>query len=337
MPVAKVAQERCSVVEVAELVDRMLSHDPAKRPQSADEVAKLLEPFCDEAAPQSLIRAALNVPDAQDEVQNSQLQPHSQLIAAQAGDGGRSKSRWLMWVAGGLLPIAFLAGIFITITTDKGNAGDRIGGAICCGQRTQGDKVIESLRVEQGTKAVRLQSGKYLIEIIGVENDGLEISDKAVLLTRGDKQVVTIKRQTTPSQSQAGAMQPGELQPGQEPSGSMYQGYSFAHWMGVLEREKDITVMAHAMHAVKLLAETDAQRAEAARKCLLPARQLGGFYMGNRPVEGRGSNDPSGWFMTELADSFATLFPNLDSPRSSMKWRAAMSEVRRHARSAIDL
>lgn len=288
--------------EVAELVDRMLSHDPGKRPQSADEVSKLLEPFCDEAAPQSLIRAALNAPDDHDELQNSQLQAHSKLLAAEAGGSGRSKSRWTTWIAAALLPLAFLAGIVITVTTDKGTLVIESDEPSVAVNVTQGDKVIESLRVEQGTKTVRLQSGKYRIEIVGVDNDGLEISDKAVLLTRGDKQVVTIKRQATNPQTQpAGAPA--------EPAGSLYQGQTFAHWMSVLERDKDIAVMAHAMHAVKLLAETDAARTDAARKCLLPARQLGGFIMTGRPKEGRGTDNPSGWFMTELADNFATFFP----------------------------
>ena len=287
--------------EIAELVDRMLSHDPARRPQSADEVAQSLAPFSDGAAPQPLIRAALNVPDAQDEQLSSPMQPNPLMIAAATCEGsGRAKSRWPWWIAAAFAPLAFFAGIMITVTTDKGTLvieSDEPGVTV---NVTQGDKVIESLRVEQSAKSIRLQSGKYVVELIGVDSDGLEISDSQVLLTRGDKQVVSIKRQTG---------SPSEPDTGQGSSGSFYQGKSFAHWMSVLEREKDVAVMAQAMQAVKLLAESDAQKADAARKCLFPARQLGGIAMGNRPTDGRVPSDSSEWFMTELADSFCTFFP----------------------------
>ena len=57
---------------------------------------------------------------------------------------------------------------------------------------TQGDKVVESLRVEKQPSVLRLHSGKYIVELTGVEGDGLEISDARVALTRGEKQVVRI-------------------------------------------------------------------------------------------------------------------------------------------------
>lgn len=285
--------------EIAGLIDRMLSHDPARRPQSADEVAQSLASFSDSAAPPSLIRAALSAPDAQDEQLSSQMQPNAMLLAAESNAGsGRAKSRWPLWIAAAFAPLAFFAGILITVTTDKGTLvieSDEPGVTV---NVTQGDKVIESLRVEQSAKSIRLQSGKYLVELIGVDSDGLEISDSQVLLTRGDKQIVKVQRRAASEQLTADTS-----------TGSLYQGQTFAHWLTVLEREKDIAVMAHAMHAVQMLADTDDQKAAAARRCLLAARQLGGFTMSNRPAAGLGSNDPSGWFMTELTDSYTTYFP----------------------------
>ena len=287
--------------EIMELVDAMLSHDPLQRPKSADEVARSLAPYCDATGPHSLIRAALSADDDQAELLSGSRQTNPLMVDAEAQTHGiRSKNRWPLWIAAALLPIAFFAGILISVTTDQGTLvieSDEPGVSV---NVTQGDKVVESFRVEQSEKSVRLHSGKYRIELSGVESDGMEISDAMVLLTRGEKQVVKIKRQATAANIEEAAS---------DDAGSYFQGKSFSHWMGVLEREKDIAVMAQAMHAVKLLAESDAQKAAAARKCLLPARQLGGFTMGSRPTEGHASNNASGWFMTELVDSFSSFFP----------------------------
>jgi|GEM_PF-3452505 len=288
--------------EIIQLVDRMLSHDPADRPQSADEVARLLAPFCDEASPKTLIRTAIQVPDDADERLSSAMQPHPALAVADAhGGSGRSKSRWPLWIAAAGAPLAFLAGILIMVATDKGTLvieSDQPGVSVTV---SQGDQVIESLRVEQDAKSLRLQSGKYRIELTGVDSDALEISESSVLLMRGDKQVVKIKRQST------AAIAEGTGQ--REPAGSLYQGKSFSAWMEVLDREKDLALLVQAMNACKLLAETDTQKAIAAKRYLFLARQFGGFKKSFRPAIERASEEPSSWFMAELTESFSNFMP----------------------------
>ncbi|MFN9712907.1 MAG: serine/threonine protein kinase [Planctomycetota bacterium] len=291
--------------EIIQLVDRMLSHEPAVRPQSADEVARLLAPFCDEASPKTLIRTAIQVPDDADERLSNAMQPHPPLAVADANGGsGRSKSRWPLWIAAAGAPLAFLAGILIMIATDKGTLvieSDQPGVSVTV---SQGDQVIESLRVEQDAKSLRLQSGKYRIELTGVDSDALEVSDSSVLLMRGDKQVIKIKRQSTA----AIAVETGQ----REPTGSLYQGKSFSAWMEVLDREKDMGMLSQAMIACNLLAETDAQRSAAAKSFLLLARQWGGMFgIGSRPTEGKAPNNPSLWFMFELEENFRNL---IDEP-----------------------
>lgn len=288
--------------EIAQLVDRMLSHDPASRPQSAEEIAELLSPYCDSLAPQSLIRAALNCPDEQDEQLNSQLHFSPLPASIEVDHSGRSNSRWTKWIAVGLIPLAFFAGILITVTTDKGTLvieSDEPGVTV---NVTQGEKVVETLRVEKQPSSLRLQSGKYTVELTGVEGDGLEINDSHVALTRGEKQVVRIQRRNTTD---------AELAPA-DSNENQFQGKSFAYWMKLLEREKDVAMIAQAMQAVSLLAETEQARLEAARKCMLIARRLGGFIQSGRPsaLNGLNSNpDSSGWFMTELVDIYPKFFP----------------------------
>ncbi|MDX1929374.1 MAG: serine/threonine-protein kinase [Pirellulaceae bacterium] len=289
--------------EVAHLVDRMLGHDPQLRPQSAQEVADSLAPFCDAAAPQSLIRTALSCPDDQDQPPTSQLnfsqtQPRVELV-----NSGKSKSRWPLWVAAAFVPLAFFAGILITVATDKGTLvieSDEPGVSV---NVTQGDKVVESLRVEKQASVLRLQSGKYIVELTGVEGDGLEVSDARVALTRGEKQVVRIQQR----RNAAGGATEGEALPAD--SSAQFQGKPFAYWMDLLDREKDIATIAQAMQAVELLAETEQARFEAARKCMFIARRLGGMVQSGRASLGNANPDASGWFMTELVEVFPKFLP----------------------------
>lgn len=294
--------------EVIQIIDRMLSHDPTSRPKSALEVARSIAPYCDESSPQALIRVAMQQGEREEEELNSMLHSNSLHIGsvpnAPLVDGQRNgnKPRWPWWVAAGMAPFVFLAGVFITIATDRGTLiieSDEPGVNVSV---SQGEKVIESLRVEQGSKSLRLQSGKYQIELTGVENDGLVMSESQVLLMRGDKQIIKIRREA----SEAAAANSDSTG---TPS-TRYQGKTLEQWKGVLATERDVATIAHAMQALQLLAETDAEKAAAAKLCLIPARQWGGIVMSNRPQNESGaSTNQSGWFMTELTEIFPGFLP----------------------------
>lgn len=291
--------------KIAELVDSMLNHDPLCRPQSAQEVAELLAPFCDATAPQSLVRAALNCSDDQDQQLNSQLN-YSHLKRNVDGDNaGKTKSRWPRWIAAAFLPLAFFAGILITVTTDKGTLvieSDEPGVTV---KVTQGDRVVDTLRVEKQPSVLRLYSGKYIVELTGVEGDGLEISDSKVALNRGEKQIVRIQQRKIAADTDAA--NPDALL--SESDENRFQGKPLAYWMNMLGREKDVATIAQAMQAVSTLAENDEDRLDAARQCMQVARRLGGIILTGRPSGMNGSPDASGWFMTELNEIYPTFFP----------------------------
>lgn len=285
--------------KVAELVDRMLSHDIERRPQSAVEVAELLAPFCDSQAPQPLIRAAINCHDEQVDLLNSQQQPAVKL----ASSSSDKKSRWPLWIAAVLLPLGFLLGILVSVTTDKATLvieSDQPGVSV---KVKQGDKVVETLRVEQEPRKLRLYSGKYVVELEGVDSDGLELSDQQIVLTRGDEQVVKILQRSTKTADSNLSLP--------EPSDKSYQGKSFAYWMYTLEREKDVATIAEAMQAVSLLASTDAEKLAAAQACLRPARELGGFVVAGKPSPNTsfGAPELSSWYMAELSAVYPSFFP----------------------------
>lgn len=294
--------------EVIQVIDRMLSHDPAVRPKSALEVARSLAPYCDEKAPQALIRVVMQKGEREEEESSGILHANSHHIGsiqhANLVDGHRNGNmpRWPWWIAAGISPLLFFAGIFITIATDRGTLiieSDEPGVNVTI---SQGEKVIEAMRVEQGSKSLKLQSGKYQIELTGVENDGLVMSESQVFLMRGDKQIIKIRRESSESTA--------ANKDSKEPSTTLYQGKTFEQWKMVLATERDIATVAQAMQALKLLAETDAEKATAARLCLLPARQWGGIVMSNRPRPQSGvAPNQSGWFMTELTEIFPSFLP----------------------------
>jgi serine/threonine protein kinase len=294
--------------EVIQVIDRMLSHDPAVRPKSALEVARSLAPYCDEKAPQALIRVVMQKGEREEEESSGILHANSHPIGsiqhANLVDGHRNGNmpRWPWWIAAGISPLLFFAGIFITIATDRGTLiieSDEPGINVTI---SQGEKVIEAMRVEQGSTSLKLQSGKYQIELTGVENDVLVMSESQVFLMRGDKQIIKIRRESSDSTA--------ANKDSKEPSATRYQGKTFEQWKVVLATERDIATVAQAMQALKLLAETDAEKATAARLCLLPARQWGGIVMSNRPQpQSRVAPNHSDWFMTELTEIFPSFLP----------------------------
>lgn len=284
--------------ELAELIERMLSHDRERRPQSAKQVAEELTAFCDAESPKSLVRTVLGQIESMTKEPGSELFPSLTMSPAPlSAPPNRPPLRWALWLAAALGPIAFLAGIVITVATDKGTLvieSEQPGVTV---KVTQGDKLVESLKVENQPGFVRLYSGKYVVELVGAEGDGLILSDAQVTVTRGAKELLRVHRRT----------QAVEREPS---SGRSFQGKSFAYWLDCLERDTDVAIIAQAMQAVAVLAETDEQKLAAAKMSLIPARRLGGFRMaGRRPAQPQNQANNSEWYMLELIEGYPRFMP----------------------------
>ncbi len=391
--------------ELVAVVTQLLSHDPAQRPQSAQQVAEALEPFADPAQARELLRVAENTPP----LDTSMISTHRSIETSSRNQPPR---RWSAWIAAGLLfPLLFGAGILVTVATDQGTLtiqSDLPGVEVVV---KQGENAVKSLQVEQQSQSIRLRSGRYTIELTGIASDGLEISDNAITIVRGDKQLVHISRSESVSAplDQADGensilqkalsfvpQQPNveyELShgdwrsyslvefktlegsgfeiknrlgqrarwfgdtnddskldtwiyykdgveayrehdsngdrkadtftwadgrkvsmelPGKTlPNEKLFQDKPLGHWMQALVRDQDNQTLGQAMQAVVLLAETDAEKLEAAKQFLIPARRLGGIYStggGPRP-ENPSPSDLSQWFMTDLLRWYPNLFP----------------------------
>ncbi|WP_197454175.1 serine/threonine protein kinase [Stieleria varia] len=165
--------------EVVTLVDQMLNRDPAKRPQSAAEIAKRLEHIGKSSRLKHLIRQAVRRAD------RDATEPATLMRSMTSASSARSDNRWkgLLVGAMGMAAILFAA-LVIKIQTDRGelvvhSEQDNLTILV-----KQGTEVVERLRVDQpGDHRSVLSKGTYRVEIEG-GGDALVLSDNVVTIGR---------------------------------------------------------------------------------------------------------------------------------------------------------
>lgn len=176
--------------KLCSLIDRMLSPNADTRPQSAQVAADALAEYSDADAAKSMIRAAMLEPDHCD----SELTGATAFPRLPASPASPSSRHW-KWLAAAGFPLAFLAGIVLMIQTDRGTLVIESEEPEVSLKVTQGEKIVEKLRVESGKEnSIWLRSGRYSVEIDGTDSDAFEISGENVTLMRGDERVVRIAR-----------------------------------------------------------------------------------------------------------------------------------------------
>lgn len=182
---------------VVELVAEMLSRDPAKRPASALDIAKRLEPAAKQSRLKRLIRNAMRTRETSD-IPRSILLPPSQ---ARPDSGGKSRvMRWLMGCAAAALIL--LAAIVVKIQTDVGVLvvhSDQDDLTIVV---KRGAEVVERLKVESGKDNRKtLRKGTYQIQIEG-GREALVLSDEVVTIARGTEEAIdVVNRSPSPPHS----------------------------------------------------------------------------------------------------------------------------------------
>ncbi|HBE69351.1 MAG TPA: hypothetical protein DDW52_14490 [Planctomycetaceae bacterium] len=180
--------------DLCKLVDRMLSPDASQRPNSAREVAEALEPFSDAVAAKTMIRAAMLAPDSSDAI------PTAAELPKPIYSSFRPRQVW-NWFAAAGLPLAFVAGIILMIQTDRGTLVIESEEPSVSVRVTQADKLVKRLRLETSDgNSVSLRSGRYRVELEGVDSNAFDISTDEVILLRGEQQVVRITRRGIPNQ-----------------------------------------------------------------------------------------------------------------------------------------
>jgi WD40 repeat protein/serine/threonine protein kinase len=183
--------------ELAQIVERLLSKQPADRFDSAADLAVALEKFSRGSDLTLLFSApAASARDSADTAPPTAVtrmvgrKKAGRQLKPQAPSGGRGGRRW-PWVAGGALLAALLGVMILYIRTDEGTI-----------EIVSDDREVKVI-VERGGEQVRLidlatnqevelRSGKYHLRIEGREDLELVASDFD--LRRGDKVVASIRR-----------------------------------------------------------------------------------------------------------------------------------------------
>ncbi|MEQ1830200.1 MAG: serine/threonine-protein kinase, partial [Pirellula sp.] len=268
------------------IVDRMLSSNVATRPQSALEVAELLQPFCAESGPKELIRSAMQSND------DLALTPFVAPFTAPATNLP-PHSRWPWWIAAALVPFAFAAGIFVTIATDRGTLVLETDEPMAAVKVFQGDKVVEQLEITHSQPSMlELRSGKYVVEVTGIDSDRMEVKNNQVILSRGDRQVAKVVRKD-PQQLAESLKQSSESAQSAASSPTLaaktFQDKSLDEWTEVLKRERSAETLALAMEGVSSLVDAPDEKWTAARYFLQASRRLGGNSSIERGSGGRGT------------------------------------------------
>lgn len=197
--------------ELAELVAALLSRDPAARPASAAHVAEQLSAFTSGHGVESLVTRALEVPDVEPETEFSVNSlsgwklPNEKVVGS---DRIHSRTRWRWLVAAMTAPVLLLAGVLITLETQKGQLVIRSDAEVQI-KIIQDGKTYRELSVVPGVNETRLFAGRYEVVVDG-GSDHVAISDSDIVISRGQTEIATIARVANTSVARSLAS-PGEV------------------------------------------------------------------------------------------------------------------------------
>jgi hypothetical protein len=182
------------------IIDRMLETDPSQRPISALSVADQLKPFCVEQDSMDAIRVALKTTVVSERTSTGETIGGPVLAVAQPTRGWKPPfiRRVIGWTLAAMVPISFVAGVFLTLQTDRGTIVFETEEPNVSIQVKHEEQVVESLQIlHDKPKTLILRSGQYRVEVTGLESDGLEVSNDTVSVLRGKKQIVRISKRGT--------------------------------------------------------------------------------------------------------------------------------------------
>lgn len=232
--------ERCPGVpdDVVAIIGRMLEKDPARRFQQPSEVAAAVEPFVQDSdliglvdsyhvanltPPTPLLEVERNdgTTDAMElntELNDSvELSPPRDLQSTRTSIKPRSKRRHriglgihVSWILA-LIVIMTAAGAIVLRLPDKDTLGELV--IESNDVRTMivvssGGETVMKVQLVVGPNRIRLNSGEYQIEIIGI-NDGVVVKDGTVRVTRDGKVIAKIYRVKSPAGIAQSQTEPG--------------------------------------------------------------------------------------------------------------------------------
>ncbi len=193
---------------LSHLVASMLARNPDERPASAAHVAELLKPFCDGANLRVLATVASQANPSETELETEfssasrhALRPPLSPVASNASAqsrplpsysrGNRNRLKW--FIAATTLPLLALAGVFITLETQKGQLVIESESANVNIKLLRDGTVYEQFKIEPGTKETRLYAGTYEVTIDGA-SDGIYVDGSEFEVRQGKTTIARIRQ-----------------------------------------------------------------------------------------------------------------------------------------------
>ena len=252
--------------KLVEFVAKLLARNPADRPASAAHVAEQLSEFAESADLKSLISTAKSKSSI-DPVTTSLLTASPAVATQSASSGnGRRISRWLLTAA--LLPMLILAGVLITLETQKGQLVIESESANVEVKLLREGELYEKLKIVPGVNSTRLYAGKYEV-VIDAGSDSFSFDQPEIEITRGNTVIARVRRDASPLSTPDPAAE--MIEPAS--TGPVYEGKTLKAWLSSFERERSPDEHLKSLEALYYLASGEEARAE-----ILPA------LLRNRPA-----------------------------------------------------
>lgn len=254
---------------LGQIVDAMLSSDPAARPASATHAAELLEPFTAGADLIGLLQHARSKPKPDDDsFVVSPLLRRNLATDNPAGPSRETKqsrpigSRWFI-LAGCFAML--LAGIAFVLELGKGqlvidseaDVHVKIVSVDPQGKRSE----VDELQIEPGTKTTRLKGGKYEITL-DAPSDSFGVTNQTFTIRNGETVVATItSRSNADAPNDQSVEHAGAMINAQEEdprlSEVVYDGESLDTWLRRLKYERNPQEVSRTLNAINALADEE--------------------------------------------------------------------------------
>ena len=273
----KLATLRAGVPEkLGELLDSLLSRDPAERPASAAHAAELLEPFCSGAELEGLVaraKAVCDEPASIDSPIAALLHQHFDQNATPTGsitssrDRAQGRDGWGRITTWGSMAVSLgfaCAAILFVLETSKGQLVIESEHDVDVKLVREGGDA-KQWHIEPGTQTTRLRGGNYEI-IISSPSDGFTISNRQFTIRHRETVVAKITTKEAGAATLAGSDPRVPWTPWDKRLDEIvYEGQSLDVWLRRLKFERSQNKVKEALEAV------DAMAAENASDLIVPA------------------------------------------------------------------
>ncbi|MEM7476379.1 MAG: protein kinase [Planctomycetota bacterium] len=236
--------------ELVELVGKLLSRDPAKRPASADHLAEELQQFCEGHELSELSKRAIELRSKKPQGQLlSPALPDLAITRAVSNSKSGNSYKWLGLAL--MLPLMIFAGIWITIETQKGLLVIDSDAEATLRLLKDG-KEYDEVQVVPGPNSTRIFAGKYEV-VLAEGSDALKLSKEQIDVTKGGTSIASLgwsnaaagDRSATPN-SATSSNPPARREP-------VYRGKPLSEYMDILAYERSPEGLGEAFEALEAL------------------------------------------------------------------------------------